>query len=234
MNHDEAVEQMAVERYLLGELDGDAREGFEEHMFGCHECALDARVATVFIDEAKPELGKIAPNQTEAKTTGNKERGRSNWFLWLRPAFAAPVFAALVIVIGYQNLVTFPALRETAAQPAVIPEAPLSGATRGESRPTVTADRAHGISVPVDIPLDPAIGTFVSYSFQLYDSHGKRAWSGTIPAPAQKSTGDLQFSFVVPGGMLKDGTYRVSITGNGAQGEATPIESYVFDVALTR
>ncbi|MGH9560390.1 MAG: anti-sigma factor family protein, partial [Terracidiphilus sp.] len=39
MNHTEAVEQMTVEQYLLGELDGSAREDFEEHLFNCPECA---------------------------------------------------------------------------------------------------------------------------------------------------------------------------------------------------
>lgn len=234
MNHSEAVEQMAVERYLLDELDAHAREDFEEHMFGCSECALDARVATVFIEEAKTELGRIAPSQSGVKSTAKKEKGRSHWFIWLRPAFAAPVFAALVMLIGYQNLVTLPSLRKAATQPAIVPVAPLSGVTRGETRTTVAADRAHGISVPVDIPLDPAIGTFVSYSFELYDPQGKLAWSGTVPAPAQKSTGDLQFSFVVRGGMLKSGTYRVAISGTGAHGETTPIENYVFDVALAK
>jgi Putative zinc-finger len=233
MNHSEAVEQMAVERYLLGELNADAREDFEDHMFGCPECALDTRVATIFIEEAKTELGKVAPSQPEVKSAATKEKGRSHWSLWLRPAFAAPVFAALVMVIGFQNLVTLPSLRKSATQPAIIPVAPLSGVTRGGNRTTIAADRVHGISVPVDIPLDPGIGTFVSYSFELYDPQGKLAWSGTIPAPAQSFTGDLQFSFVVRGGMLKNGTYRVSISGSGTHGETTPIENYVFNVALT-
>jgi hypothetical protein len=234
MNHSEAVEQMAVERYLLGELDGDAREDFEEHLFSCPECALDARVATVFIDEAKNELGEIAPSQREVKNAGKRGRDRGYWFLWLRPAFAAPVLAALLIVIGYQNLVTLPGLRKAANEPAVIPVAPLTGATRGETRATVAADRAHGIAVPVDIPLDPALGTFASYSFALYNPQGKLAWSGTIAAPAQSSTGDLQLSFVIPGGLLKNGSYSVSVNGTGAHGESTPIEHYVFNVALTK
>lgn len=234
MNHSEAVEQLAVERYLLGELNDNAREDFEEHMFCCPECALDARVATVFIDEAKAELGQIAPSQPEVKSTGKREKGRNQWFLWLRPAFAAPVLAALVLVICYQNFVTFPALRKQAGQPAVIPVAPLSGGTRGETHATIAADRAHGIAVPVDIPLDPAIGTFVSYSFALYNPQGKLAWSDSIATPAQTPTGDLQLSFVIPGRLLANGTYSVSISGTGAHGESTPIEHFVFNIALTK
>lgn len=234
MNHNEAVEQMAVERYLLGELDSDAREDFEEHMFGCPECALDARVATVFIDEAKTQLGELAPSQPEVKRAAKSENGRTHWFSWFRPAFAIPVFAALVLMIGYQNLVTFPALREAANQPIVAPVAALSGATRGDMRRTVAADRAHGIAVPVDVPLDPAIGTFTSYSFKLDDPQGKLVWSEVIPAPGQKSNGDLQFSVILHGTMLKEGTYSVSVSGIGEHGENTPIEHYVFDVTLTK
>lgn len=234
MNHSEAVEQLAVERYLLGELDADAREDFEEHMFCCPECALDARVATVFIDEAKAELGQIAPTQPEVKNAGKKEKGSGHWFLWLRPAFAAPVLAALVLIVCYQNLVTLPGLRKAASQPAVVPVAPLSGATRGETHATVAADPAHGISIPVDIPLDPAIGTFTSYSFALYDPQGKLAWSGKVAAPAPGPTGDLQLSFVIPGRLLANGPYSVSISGTGAHGETTPIEHFVFNVALTK
>jgi hypothetical protein len=234
MNHNEAVEQMAVERYLLGELDTNACEDFEEHMFSCPECALDARVATVFIDEAKAELVKIAPAQAKAKDANKKENGRSHWYLWLRPAFAAPVFAALVMVIFYQNLVTLPALRKAVSQPAVMPVAPLSGGTRGETHTAVAADRALGVAVPVDIPLDPALGTFVSYSFQLYNPQGKLAWSSSMPAPAANPNGDLQLSIVMPGRILNNGTYSVTISGIGSRGESTPIEHYIFDITLAK
>lgn len=232
MTHNEAVEQMAVERYLLGELDSHAREDFEEHMFGCSDCALDARVATVFIDEAKAELRAIAPGQPELKDHGKTEKRRDHWFFWFRPAFAIPVFAALVMVVGYQNLITFPALRSAADQPDVAPVAGLSGATRGGERVTVAADRAHGIAVPVDIPLDPAIGTFASYSFEIRNPQGKLTWTGTVAAPAQSASGDLQFSIAMPGRALSNGTYALSISGISSQGKKTPIENYAFNLVL--
>lgn len=224
---------MVVERYLLGELDSTARDDFEEHLFSCSECALDARVANAFIDEAKAQLGELAPAQPQVKFTPKREKGRSFWFLAWKPAFAAPVFAALAAVVCYQNVVTFPALRKAAGEPAVIPVAPLSAATRGDVRTTVTADRSHGIALPIDIPLDPGLGAFVSYSFQVHDPQGKLAWSGSVPAPAQRATGDFELSLVLPGGILKDGPYSVSISGNGAHGESTPIEQYAFNVAVT-
>jgi len=233
MNHDEAIEQMAAERYLLDELDPGAREEFEEHMFSCPNCALDTRAGTTFIEEATSQLGEIAPDQPEVKVALGSRGVRTHWFWWLRPAFAAPLFAALVIVIGYQNLVTLPALRSAASQPAIVPVAPLPGATRGSARTTVVADLAHGIALPIDLSVDPALGAFVSYSVELYNPEGKLAWSGTAPAPASASSGDIQFSIVVPGRMLENGTYSVTISGIGIQGQRAPIEHYVFDVALS-
>jgi hypothetical protein len=234
MNHNQAVEQLAVERYLLGELDVDAREDFEEHLFSCPECALDARVATVFIEEAKAELNEMALSQPEVKGSGKKIKFRTHWLFWMRPAFAVPVFAVLGLVTVYQNLITIPALREAGNQPAILPVAPVSGATRGDTHTTITVDRAQGIALPVDIPLDPVIGKFDSYSFKLYDQQNKLDWSATIPSPGQTTTGDLQLSISMPGRILKDGTYSVSISGRGAQGESTPIERYVFNVISSK
>lgn len=234
MHHGEVVEQMTVERYLLGELDADARDDFEEHMFSCQECALDTRVAALFIDEAKAELGQMAPVRPGLKGDSRQEKTRGRWFSLWRPAFAAPVFAALAAVICFQNLVTLPGLRNAAGRPAVIPVAPLSGATRGETSATVIADRAHGLSVPIDIPLDPALGAFVSYSFEIHDPQGKLAWATAIPAPARKSAGDFELSLVLPGEMLRDGVYSVSISGTGTHGDSTPIEHYSFNIAVTK
>ena len=41
MEHTEAVQLRAAERYVLGELAGDLRAQYEDHYFGCAECAED-------------------------------------------------------------------------------------------------------------------------------------------------------------------------------------------------
>ena len=50
VNHEEAVETMAVERYVLGDLQGSEWEQCEEHFFSCLECARKVR-----------ELAALAP-----------------------------------------------------------------------------------------------------------------------------------------------------------------------------
>ena len=56
MDHQEATQLMAVEKYVLNELPPQLRDDFEEHYFDCQECAKDIRAATAFLDAAKIEL----------------------------------------------------------------------------------------------------------------------------------------------------------------------------------
>src|SRR5690349_9022313 len=127
MNHDEAIRQKATERYLLDELDSDTRDQFEEHMFDCQDCALDVRAGAMFVEQSKVVLAErpaVSPARVPAPA-------KSAWFAWFRPAFAVPVFALLLAVIGYQNFVTKPGLIEAANQPQVGPWTSINVSTRG-------------------------------------------------------------------------------------------------------
>jgi hypothetical protein len=235
MDHNEAVEQMIAERYLLDELTPDAREVFEEHLFDCPKCALDLRAGAAFVQEAKaqlPELTSAAPAPVPPRSHGFRAK-REWWLSWLQPAFAAPAFATLLLVLGYQNLVTFPALRAAASQPRLLAWAPLHGATRGGAPMTVTADRKNGVALPVDLPPQPSVGAYASYSFDLYDPQGKLAWTGQAAAPASDAGNGQQLSLAIPGSMLSNGTYAIAVSGIAAHGERTAIDRYAFDLRLT-
>jgi len=152
--------------------------------------------------------------------------------LW-RPAFAAPAFAALLMVLVYQNAVTFPALRGAAGQPHIVPVAPLHGATRGGSHISITASRASGVALPIDLSAQPGMAPAASYSLDLRDPQGKAAWTGSIAAAATAPDGDQPVSVVIPGTMLQSGTYSLTVTSVTAQGQRTPIGQYIFDIVLT-
>ena len=53
MDHQQAQETGAVDQYLLGQLDSERREAFEEHFFDCVECADDVRATARFLDDTK-------------------------------------------------------------------------------------------------------------------------------------------------------------------------------------
>ncbi len=56
MDHVDAVQSQAVQRYLLSELTGDELALFEDHMFGCGECAAGVRDSYVFAANLKAAL----------------------------------------------------------------------------------------------------------------------------------------------------------------------------------
>jgi hypothetical protein len=234
MNHNEAVQQMAAERYLLDELTSGTRDEFEEHMFDCPKCAFEVRAGAAFVDEAKVQLPGMASDSAAKERSANTGERRERRFSWWRPVFAVPVFAALLIMVGYQNLIMIPGLHMAENQPRIVTLGPLSGATRGGTSTAITADRAHGVALPVDLPLEPGLGNFVSYSFDLNDPQGKLAWTGSIAAPAQEGGGDLRLSIVIPGGMLQGGTYSLAVSGVGSHGERTAIGQYVFAISLAK
>jgi len=235
MDHSEAVQQMMAERYLLDELTPDAREAFEEHLFDCPECALDLRAGAAFVEAAKAQLPTLTGTlPAPAPSRFRKPRvQREWWFSWLQPTFAVPAFATLLLVLGYQNLVTYPGLRAAAGQPRLLPWAPLHGATRGGTHLTITTDRRQGVALPVDLPQPPSIGAYASYSFDLNDPQGKLVWTGSMAAPVDEAGAGQRLSLVIPGAMLRNGTYTLTISGVAAQGERTRIDQYAFDLRLT-
>jgi anti-sigma factor RsiW len=60
MGHDEAVRTFATEKYLLGELNSELRNQFEEHLFRCPRCAFDVWAAATFLEHARVVLSKQA------------------------------------------------------------------------------------------------------------------------------------------------------------------------------
>lgn len=228
MDHSQAVQQMTAERYLLDELTPELRDAFEEHAFDCPDCANDLRAGVAFIDEAKtllPELiahspapGLPAPSRPAAK--------KPRWSFWWHPAFAAPVFAALLAVIGFQNLATIPTLRLAATQPRLLPWVSVHAGTRGAGHTPVLADRKQGAVLLIELPQDSA---YTSYAFELYDAHGKRFWSQSLPAPSENSGGDRTISLLIPAAGLQQESDALAIFGISPGGR-TEIDRHVFDI----
>ena len=211
MDHDQAVKSQVCEKYLLGELPPELRDAYEEHYFSCAECAIELRSAAELIGASQQILARTPA--IGAKVHGAPKRG--GWFKWLQPAIAIPVFASLMLLVGYQNFVTIPHLRQ-AVSPRVLPMFSLISAnTRGETAPEFVTRPDEPLGLYVDAPAD---ATYSTYDIRLDDPNGK-----TIPlrslsyAEAQKT----QVVVVNPGKTAGKYSLRIFGRAKSEQGTAT-------------
>ena len=231
MDHDEAVGKNATEKYLLDELDPDLRDQFEEHMFDCQDCALDVRAAAMFVEQTKVALAE-APVAAEVRVPApakSADRSGSSWLAWLRPAFAVPVFALLLAVIGYQNFVTLPHLLRAANQPQIDPFESINYSTRGtDPEPMVFHVQPDmGFNLILNQGTDT---TYVTYDLKLYNPAGKLQWTSRIPAASP----DDKRSIHIPGTGLEQGKYTLDTFGVTATGESSKIGSRPIEVQIQK
>jgi Putative zinc-finger len=227
MDHDEAVRQKATERYLLDELDSERRDEFEEHLFDCQDCALDLRSAAMFVEQTKVILGQLPAVAPVVRPVTSRPipSEKPGWFAWFRPAFALPVFALLLVVVGYQNLVVLPHLTEAVNRPQIVPWASINVSTRGTNGTVVKTRRGQGFSLLLNLPPEDGLA---SYQADLYNPAGKLEWSGSISAPAA-AEGRIVF---IPGNDRQSGTYTLVVRETGAAGENKEISRHPIDLQV--
>ena len=223
MDHTESIRLMAAEKYLLGELTPEQREQFEEHFFDCQECALDVRAGAALVEHSKVVLAEpvaVSP----ARTPVAAKVGR---WAWLRPAFVVPVLAVLLVVVGYQNLVTYPQLKQLASSPQILPWASINVSTRGTSTTEISTRPGEGFHLLVNIPPD---SHFASYTFALSSPSGRLEWSRTTPAAAS----DEARSIYVPGASQERGIYTLAVRGNTTANGNSDLGRYSIDVQIQK
>jgi hypothetical protein len=153
MDHQEAVRRGAVEKYLLGEMSPEEREEFEEHFFGCTECAAELKATAAFLDGAK-RVFERDPVAKPAAPAPVRNKSRFSW-VW-RPAVLAPAFSFLLLLIAYQNIIVLPRLDAKLAvthKPEVLSSLSLIGAnSRGGTLPTIRVAPQQPLLLMLDVP----------------------------------------------------------------------------------
>ena len=228
MDHGEALQMMAAERYLLDELTPEERDAFELHMFGCQDCALDIRAGAAFIQEAKAQLPELEPPAAASvparpSPAGSSQRKKPWSFLW-QPSFAIPVFAVMLGIIAYQNFSAIPSLRRAAAEPKLLFSNPIHIGTRGAALTSVQADRIEGLALSLDLP--PS-AEYSSYVFELYDPTGKKFWSHPIHRAA---TDESIVSLLIPASGLQPGSYTLAISAVTPDNNRVEIDRRNLDI----
>jgi hypothetical protein len=207
MEHSKAIDSMAAERYILGELNGEERDAFEEHYFDCTECSISVRdaakvAATVRLGE--PHGAWLAPS-------------RMNWW--------AAASVLLAGGLGYQTIILpriverqrVPQAQESRIMP---PPQLIAGDSRGEETSKRVVVAAPGQPVRIDFPfITDAPGP---YRGEILDSRGRKAGNSfDVPPPSPDLMGLL-----VPAGTLHPDNYTLVIRGAGGR----EVTTYRFEV----
>jgi hypothetical protein len=226
MEHDEALQSQACEKYLLGELAPAERDAYEEHYFSCPECAAQLRVAVEFLGVSR-EIFAASPAPRPSLAPA---RPSISWGGWFKPAFAIPAFALLLAVIGYQNLVTIPRYKQAASPRVLSMHSLLTANTLGDESLnfTVAADQPFGLYV--DVPYDPAYSTY--HLTLLAPSGANTPLRSLTAAEAQKT----QIITINPG--KQAGSYSIVVYGlaapNADPASAKELARLQFAIAIAR
>ena len=204
MEHAEASETMAAERYLLGEMTPEDRDAFEEHFFGCAECAADVRDGAIV--------------RAAIRTQKEPRVRQPRWAVreWLTAAAVAIAVAGIPFI---QNI----GLRQQVARartPHLVQSFPLftAGSRGGEEAVIQAADRP--FTIDFDIPPQPNAQRYV---VKVVDTSGRVRATGVVTTAAAAETQHLLF----PGGSLQPGRYSLEVHAEPAGAPASVLSFVV-------
>ena len=229
MEHERAVQNLAVESYLLGEMTPAERESFEEHYFECAICAEDLRAASHFMEEAKQLLAEEEASADRSASVPRRETRKESgwaWLAWLNPEAAAAMIAVLGVVIGVQTLSTIPGLRrqiDASETPRVVKSVVLKAVTRGDAA-AVRAGAGEPVVLVFDPPEAPDLrpGTPIRFIVKASDGHSIFDLPGETPAVGERITLSLPRFNAPPG------DYTLIVESAGSAGGPRELGQYPF------
>lgn len=222
MSHEEAVKGMAVERYLLGEMNEEQQAAFEAHYLSCAACLEAVTFAGEFMQAAEPVAREAKAAEQRSRTTV-RERTTFLGKLSIVLRGPAPAWALVVIlagVLGYRS----------ASRPTAIgPEARfvLTGISHGSSGiRQIRVSPNDIVSLGVEYGRS---GQFLSYEARVLSSSGKPEFA--IPLP-QDQPGNVAF-IGFRAGTLTAGEHSLVISGRNSEGASKDLGRGSFDLQFT-
>jgi len=223
MTHQQAIDGMASERYLLGEMSEVERFDFEAHYFDCAECAEDVRLGDIVREEAHRGGARVTErtNLVRGSFLGRRSAKSEGG---LRPVMQALPWAAaagLALMVSYQSLVTVPALKDSVAPEPLAPVM-LRPPTRGTVPVVSIGSTQHFVTVAVDVVSPPQSGAL---RYELVHD-GRNVLSGDAPIPAAGAP----LMLLLPAAELEHHA-RYSLIVRGTDSANAVIGEYDFDVS---
>jgi hypothetical protein len=203
MDHKTAVKIHAAERYVLDEFSPDERTDFEEHYFGCKECADDVRAASILAANAK-----VVIEQEEARVAAALRYPGPKWRLSWGLVASAVLNLVLLAGIGLQGLRLSP--RKPAA-PSMEAQFYQSFGVPAVSRAEMKTLQVPAGSRFFGARFDLTPGQhFDTYEYQILDAAGSPRSGQSLKAPAVDGS-ELQLA--VPVASLAPGEYLFVLLG---------------------
>jgi hypothetical protein len=203
MDHNTAIENQTVERYLLGELTDAERDDYEEHYFECPVCAEDVRYGSEFMVYAR----EVSQEHVERPVEGGLHKSPPATVVrmaWLRPiAMAACGILAVGLALGgYKSVVVHRAMKDQVAAQIVAASVVLNPSRSIEESvlPANKVSRLRFVIPP---------GSYKAYRAVIVDT-SKKEW---FPRDIKAEETNSAVEWVLTAGALEPGDYAVVVYG---------------------
>ena len=226
MEHTEAIDTGAAERYALGEMSEAERDQYEEHFFDCPDCADEVRSAALFLENAGAVAreGDVGKEDIKERSVA---RPRASWD-WRSLFLPMPLAAAAALVLllggpaGYLALVKVPQLEQTIAADQALRPAPsyFLKVSRSDTPVLTVRDGERSVILTLSRSSEQS---FAFYRCEVVEANGRIVVSSVIPAPPSRD--ELQILLHIE--KLSPGNYVLRVTGlesASAKGLAQPTE----------
>ena len=219
IEHQQAIQDMTAERYLLGELTESDLESFERHLFDCSACFEQVRAGTEFVNYIK-RIGAVEPVPDPTQPRWHGLLGRA-----LRPA-PALVFAAMFLGLASLGVYQTIALHRMSEPRIVVGETLHSDSRGGGPLKTVTVS-SNGVFElhVVGLRSSPELS---GYQALVKNSKEKIIGSAVINEPVKS-----EIEIVLHAQKFRSGNYTLEIVATRqATGKMETINIYPFELKL--
>jgi len=219
MDHAEATRRLVAEQYLLGELNDSEREEFEKHFFACPECSESLETGAALISNARAVFLDPAGIPVTATSPGWKKWFGLEWSF--APAAALAGCVVMMVLVGYQNLVQIPALRQ-GAESGDLAMAPAISIRAARAQQALTFVKRNGmVTLTVVHEWEDAYSRY-STEVEWVANHRVVSKTGIAATPA-----DISVSLRTE--RLEAGAYLLTVYGlREGSAERTPVARVPF------
>jgi hypothetical protein len=223
MDHAEAMQMRAVERYMLADLSVSEVEDFERHFFDCPQCSEELRTLSILRENARavfveqhssPSISGVAVSDQPVAPPKPARVGWRFWSPMLAPALALLIAA---VYVGYLT-----GERRT-GEPQSVNAYPLYAASRGAETVVAPPAVAQFFTLYMDRTWDRDLTSYRAVVREA-DQAGSERFSMTLPTPEPGRAIQVLF----PAHALAAGRYVLTILGKDNSGQESNAADYSF------